>query len=71
VTPFHLACTPSTNCAHLSVDYENTFANYTNFSIDCAYNFEDYANTLDDRANIVADLLSLAFNWKFHQVMTN
>jgi hypothetical protein len=52
-------CTPFANCAHLLIDFENTSANYIDFSIDCAHNFEDYANAPNDRANIVVDFAEI------------
>jgi hypothetical protein len=54
-TPLRSPCTPSTDYAHLFVDYVNssidcgnTFVDYTDFYVDCANKFNDYVNTLDD-----------------------
>jgi hypothetical protein len=38
--PLCLPCTPSTENAHLSTDYENTYGDCTNFSVDYAHNFD-------------------------------
>jgi hypothetical protein len=48
LTPLCSTYTPSTNYAHLSNDCENAFGDYTNFSFECAHNFNDCANTPDD-----------------------
>jgi hypothetical protein len=55
LTPLHSPYTPSIDYAHLSIDYENTFGDYTNFSTNCAHNSDDYANTPNDRMNIVVN----------------
>jgi hypothetical protein len=58
-TPLHSPCTPSIDYAHLSTNYENTFGNYTNFSIDYAHNFDDCANIPDDRENTTTDSVDM------------
>jgi hypothetical protein len=59
LTPLCPPCTPFVNYAHLLVDFENTSANYIDFSINCAHNFEDCANTPDDQTNIVVDSVDI------------
>jgi hypothetical protein len=55
LTPPHLPYTTSTNCAHLSIDcvnsfanWDNTFVDYIDFLVNCANKSNDCANTLDD-----------------------
>jgi hypothetical protein len=54
--PLRSPCTPFANCAHLSVDCENTSNDYTDYFANYAHNINDYANTLDDQANTIVDL---------------
>jgi hypothetical protein len=53
--PLRSSCTPSVDYAHLFGDYENTFNDYIDFSIDCAHNSNDNANIIDDCANTTID----------------
>ncbi len=48
LTPLCSPYTPSTNCAHLSFDYDNTSIDYTDFSINYANKFDDCANVPND-----------------------
>jgi hypothetical protein len=46
--PFRSSCTLSINCAHLSIDYENTYGDYIDFFVDYAHNSNDCANTFNN-----------------------
>jgi hypothetical protein len=59
LTPLHLPYTPSIDCAHLSVNSENTIDDCTEFSANYAHNFDDFANILDEWKNIDVDLINL------------
>jgi hypothetical protein len=50
-----LPCAPSADYAHLSTNYENTYGDYIDFSIDCAHNFDDCANTPNEQMNTTTD----------------
>jgi hypothetical protein len=53
--PLRSPCTPFASYAHLFTNYENTFGDYIDFSIDYAHNFDDCANTPNDWTNIIVD----------------
>jgi hypothetical protein len=59
LTPLHSPYTPFVDYAHLYANYENTFNDCINFSIDYALNSNDYVNTLDDRVNIAVNLANI------------
>jgi hypothetical protein len=43
--------TPSANCAHLFVDYVNSFVDYEKTSADCIDFFTNYGNNYSDCMN--------------------
>jgi hypothetical protein len=64
LNPPHLPCMPFANCAHLSINYVNSFfdygntpIDYTNFSTKCANKSNDCVNTPDDWVNTSSDLI--------------
>jgi hypothetical protein len=46
--PPHSPYTPSTDCAHLSFDYVNSFTDYNNTSTNYDNKFDDCVNTPND-----------------------